>query len=67
MLSALLEKDIGEADRIHVALMMQHATVCRVWISAIRHIIFELKKDHENSNVSKPEYLLPLSVEMQEK
>ncbi|KYQ50831.1 Steroid receptor RNA activator 1 [Trachymyrmex zeteki] len=52
---ALLRKDIKEADKIHVTLMMQHATVCRTWMPAIRHIIFELKKNTEKSNVLQPE------------
>ncbi|KYM92549.1 Steroid receptor RNA activator 1 [Atta colombica] len=52
---ALLRKDIKEADKIHVTLMMQHATVCRTWMPAIRHIIFELKKESEKSNVLQPE------------
>ncbi|XP_029664664.1 steroid receptor RNA activator 1-like [Formica exsecta] len=42
---ALLRKDTEEADKIHIALMTQHATACRTWMPAIRHIIFELKKE----------------------
>ncbi|KAG5324689.1 SRA1 protein, partial [Acromyrmex heyeri] len=52
---ALLRKDVKEADKIHVTLMMQHATVCRTWMPAIRNIIFELKKESEKSNVLQPE------------
>ncbi|XP_039313070.1 steroid receptor RNA activator 1 isoform X2 [Solenopsis invicta] len=42
---ALLRKDIKEADKIHITLMTQHATVCRTWMPAIRHVIFEMKKE----------------------
>ncbi|EGI65687.1 PREDICTED: steroid receptor RNA activator 1-like isoform X2 [Acromyrmex echinatior] len=52
---ALLRKDVKEADKIHVTLMMQHATVCRTWMPAIRNIIFELKKESEKSNVLQSE------------
>ncbi|XP_070158800.1 steroid receptor RNA activator 1 [Polyergus mexicanus] len=42
---ALMRKDTEEADKIHIALMIQHATACRTWMPAIRHIIFELRKE----------------------
>lgn len=64
---ALLRKDIEQADKIHITLMTQHATACRTWIPAIRHIIFELKKGCENSNVSQSEQSLLLSIESKEK
>lgn len=43
--SALLRKDIAQADEIHVTLMIQHANICRAWIPAIRYIILQLKKE----------------------
>ncbi|XP_011167290.2 steroid receptor RNA activator 1 isoform X1 [Solenopsis invicta] len=52
---ALLRKDIKEADKIHITLMTQHATVCRTWMPAIRHVIFEMKKEGEKANVPQPE------------
>ncbi|XP_012528652.2 steroid receptor RNA activator 1 [Monomorium pharaonis] len=52
---ALLRKDVKEADKFHITLMTQHATACRTWMPAIRHIIFELKKENENSDVPQPE------------
>lgn len=52
---ALLRKDVKEADKIHVTLMTQHATVCRTWMPAIRHIIFELKKECDKPAVQQPE------------
>ncbi|EFN73126.1 Steroid receptor RNA activator 1 [Camponotus floridanus] len=64
---ALLRKDIEQANKIHIALMTQHVTACRTWIPAIRHIIFELKKECENSNVSQPEQSPLLSVELKKK
>ncbi|KMQ94880.1 steroid receptor rna activator 1-like protein [Lasius niger] len=64
---ALLRKDAEQADKIHIALMMQHATACRTWMPAIRHIIFELKKECEDFNVSQPEQSPLLSVELKEK
>lgn len=66
MFSALLRKDIEQANKIHIALMTQHATACRTWIPAIRHIIFELKKECENS-VSQPEQSPLLSIELKKK
>lgn len=47
--------------------MMQYATICRTWIPAIRHIIFELKKECENLNILQGEQLPLLSVELKEK
>ncbi|XP_012219633.1 steroid receptor RNA activator 1-like [Linepithema humile] len=64
---ALLRKDVEQADKIHIALMMQHATICRTWIPAIRHIIFELKNGCENLNILQAEPLPLLSVESKEK
>lgn len=58
--SALLRKDVEEADKIHITLMMQHATACRTWMPAIRHVIFELKKEHEKPDVPQPEQSSPL-------
>jgi len=66
-LLALLRKDVEQADKIHIALMMQHATICRTWIPAIRHIIFELKKECENLNILQGEQLPLLSIESREK
>lgn len=48
---ALLSKDVQQADKIHIKLMMQHATVCHTWMPAVRHIILELKKKSEVSQV----------------
>ncbi|XP_032688633.1 uncharacterized protein LOC116852411 [Odontomachus brunneus] len=59
---ALLRKDIQQADKIHINLMMQHASICRAWIPVIRHMILELKKDSEVSQVEHLQSLL-LSVE----
>lgn len=64
---ALLRKDTEQADKIHIALMTQHATACRTWMPAIRQIIFELKKECEDSNVSQLEQSPLLSVELKEK
>jgi len=52
---ALLRKDIEKANQIHIALVTQHTPVCRTWISAIRNIIFELKKECEKSSVLQAE------------
>ncbi|XP_039313071.1 steroid receptor RNA activator 1 isoform X3 [Solenopsis invicta] len=49
---ALLRKDIKEADKIHITLMTQHATVCRTWMPAIRHVIFEMKKEGNSEQLS---------------
>lgn len=59
---ALLQKDVEQADKIHIALMMQHATVCRAWMPAVRHLIFELKNNCESSDVLKQSQpsLLPI-------
>lgn len=59
---ALLQKDVEQADKIHITLMTQHATVCRAWMPAVRHLIFELKHDCENSDVLKQSQspLLPI-------
>lgn len=57
MFSALIERDVKKADKIHIALMTQHAAICHTWISAIRHIIFELKKTWEKFDISKLEHL----------
>ncbi|KYM97897.1 PREDICTED: steroid receptor RNA activator 1-like [Cyphomyrmex costatus] len=59
---ALLRKDIKEADKIQVILMTQHAPVCHTWMPAIRHIIFELKKESEKFNDLQPEQLPLLFV-----
>lgn len=63
--SALLREDIEQADKIHIALMTQHATVCRAWIPAVRRIILELKKNCE-SRISSSEHsqspLLPVEA-----
>lgn len=48
---ALLQKDVKEADKMHITLMTQYATVCHTWMPAIRHIIFELKKECEKADV----------------
>ncbi|EZA50420.1 hypothetical protein DMN91_009662 [Ooceraea biroi] len=66
---ALLEKDVARADRIHFALVSQHAAVCRVWIPAIRHIIFEFQRDCKDFNISELEQSqsLLLNPEMQKK
>lgn len=66
MFTALLRKDVQQADKIHINLMMQHATICHTWISAIRHVILELKKDSEVSRIEHPQSLL-LPVERTEK
>lgn len=64
---ALLTKDVEQADKIHIALMMQHATVCCTWIPAIRHIIFELKKECKDPNILQAEQLPLLPIESKEK
>ncbi|EFN88851.1 steroid receptor RNA activator 1 [Harpegnathos saltator] len=63
---ALLRRDVQQADQIHINLMMQHATICRTWISAIRHVILELKKEDEDLHVKRSHSPL-LSVERTEK
>ncbi|XP_014486821.1 PREDICTED: steroid receptor RNA activator 1-like [Dinoponera quadriceps] len=61
MSKALLKKDVQQADTIHINLMMQHATICRAWIPAIRHVILELKKEGEVSQVEHSQSpLLPI-------
>lgn len=67
LFSALLRKDIEQANKIHITLMSQYVTACRTWMPAIRHIIFELKKECENFNVSQPEQSPLLSVELKKK
>lgn len=67
MFSALLRKDIEQANKIHIILMTQHVTACHTWMPAIRHIIFELKKEFENFNVSQSEQSPLLSVELKKK
>lgn len=47
MFSALLRRDVQQADKIHIDLMIQHAAICCTWIPAIRHMILELKKNNE--------------------
>lgn len=64
---ALLKKDIKQADKIHIALMMQHPNACRTWMPAIRHIIFELKKECEDFNISQLEQSPLLSLKSKEK
>ncbi|XP_071563746.1 steroid receptor RNA activator 1 [Temnothorax nylanderi] len=64
---ALLRKDVKEADKIHIALMTQHANVCRTWMPAIRHIIFELKKECEKPDVPQPEQSPLLFVDSKKK
>lgn len=46
---ALKEENVDEADKLHIALMIEHTSVCSAWIPCIRHIISALKKksDHE--------------------
>ncbi|XP_029174808.1 steroid receptor RNA activator 1-like [Nylanderia fulva] len=64
---ALLRKDVKQADKIHISLMMQHASACRTWMPAIRHIIFELKKECEDFNFSQLEQSPLLSLKSKEK
>ncbi|XP_043249600.1 steroid receptor RNA activator 1-like isoform X2 [Colletes gigas] len=52
---ALRKGEIDEADQIHVALMMQHASLCSSWISGIRHIILGLKTKLKNSSAMESE------------
>lgn len=63
--TALQEGNVEKADEIHVALMMQHASLCSAWIPGIRHIILELKTKMQNSSVTQSQGLEPhlLSVE----
>ncbi|XP_053994185.1 steroid receptor RNA activator 1-like [Hylaeus volcanicus] len=64
--TALRKGDIENADRIHVALMMQYATLCSPWIPGIRHIILGLKAKLKNSNAMESQNseseLLPVDV-----
>ncbi|KAL0102285.1 hypothetical protein PUN28_018665 [Cardiocondyla obscurior] len=61
---ALLKKDIKEADKIHITLMTQHGAACRIWMPAIRNIIFELKKECEKPDVSQPDQSPLLFVDL---
>ncbi|KAI4499258.1 hypothetical protein M0802_005518 [Mischocyttarus mexicanus] len=40
---ALKEEDVDRADELHIALMIDHTSLCSAWISSIRHIISALK------------------------
>ncbi|XP_076753654.1 steroid receptor RNA activator 1 isoform X1 [Xylocopa sonorina] len=62
---ALREGNVEKADEIHVALMMQHASLCSAWIPGVRHIILELKSKMKNSSLTQSENAEPhlLSVE----
>ncbi|XP_015609552.1 steroid receptor RNA activator 1 isoform X2 [Cephus cinctus] len=46
---ALKNKDPETADKLHISLMMEYPTLCRVWIPCIRHIIQELKGKYVQS------------------
>lgn len=50
MFLALREGSVEKADQIHLALMMQHASLCSPWIPGIRHIILGLKTKLQNSS-----------------
>lgn len=63
IVSALKKRDLDNADKIHVSLMLEHAALCSAWIPAIRHMILSMKEkeaqkkqpSEENSNP----FLLP--------
>ncbi|KOC60807.1 Steroid receptor RNA activator 1 [Habropoda laboriosa] len=62
--TALREGNVEKADQIHVALMMQHASLCSAWIPGIRHIILGLKTKMQSLSViqcnqSSESHLLP--------
>ncbi|XP_043494379.1 uncharacterized protein LOC122519152 isoform X2 [Polistes fuscatus] len=41
---ALKEEDVDKADKLHIALMIDHTSLCSAWIPSIRHIISALKR-----------------------
>ncbi|XP_076232214.1 steroid receptor RNA activator 1 isoform X2 [Calliopsis andreniformis] len=47
---ALREGNVEKADQIHLALMMQNASLCTSWIPGIRHIILGLKTKQQSSS-----------------
>lgn len=44
MFLALKEEDVDKADKLHIALMVDHTSLCSAWIPSIRHIISALKE-----------------------
>ncbi|XP_012269706.2 steroid receptor RNA activator 1-like [Athalia rosae] len=62
--NALRNKDVPTADKIHVSLMVDHATLCSPWIPVIRHIIMASREQRlQQANPTADEtvcpYLLP--------
>ncbi|KAK2578667.1 hypothetical protein KPH14_012156 [Odynerus spinipes] len=47
---ALKEEDVDKADKLHIALMIDHTSVCSAWIPCIRHIISALKEKKLSSS-----------------
>ncbi|XP_047358587.1 uncharacterized protein LOC124952566 [Vespa velutina] len=47
---ALKEEDVDKADKLHIALMIDHTSLCSAWIPSIRHIISALKEKKLYSN-----------------
>ncbi|KAF7393161.1 hypothetical protein HZH66_008994 [Vespula vulgaris] len=41
---ALKDEDVEKADKLHIALMIDHTSLCSAWIPSIRHIISALKE-----------------------
>ncbi|CAK9831674.1 Steroid receptor RNA activator 1 [Anthophora retusa] len=65
--TALRMGNVERADQLHVALMMQHASLCSAWIPGIRHIILGLKTKMQSLSETQcnqsTESYLPLAEE----
>lgn len=63
--NALKEENVEEADKVHISLMMEHASLCSSWISGIRHLILELREHRAPSTTEEcatSPYLLPTNM-----
>ncbi|XP_046490704.1 steroid receptor RNA activator 1 [Neodiprion pinetum] len=58
--NALRKKDVDNADKIHVSLMMDHTALCSSWIPGIRHMILAEREKHLKRKPSADENSSPL-------
>lgn len=63
-----MKEDIEKADKIHISLMMERASLCTSWISGIRHLILEMKSkiiknDTDTNSESSTSSISTLSLE----
>lgn len=47
---ALKEEDVDKADKLHIALIIDHTSLCSAWIPSIRYIISALKEKKLSSS-----------------